>query len=168
LKAAIAITLGTLVLTTANAKAATKAQISKIDRNIASIWHMQRVMHTPLVPTKRTYKTTPSERYFKWVDKLWRNRYQRISSAFRQVPNKSAWLCIHSYEGSWTDSGAPFWGGLQMDWSFQATYGPYLFRLKGTADHWTPTEQMWVAEHARASGRGFYPWPNTARYCGLI
>ncbi len=29
-------------------------------------------------------------------------------------------------------------------------------------------EQMWVAERAHRSGRGFYPWPNTARYCGLI
>lgn len=25
-----------------------------------------------------------------------------------------------------------------------------------------------VAERARRSGRGFYPWPNTARECGLI
>jgi hypothetical protein len=27
---------------------------------------------------------------------------------------------------------------------------------------------MWVAERAHRSGRGFYPWPNTARHCGLI
>jgi hypothetical protein len=27
---------------------------------------------------------------------------------------------------------------------------------------------MWAAERAHRSGRGFYPWPNTARYCGLI
>jgi hypothetical protein len=27
---------------------------------------------------------------------------------------------------------------------------------------------MWVAERAYRSGRGFYPWPNTARACGLI
>jgi hypothetical protein len=25
-----------------------------------------------------------------------------------------------------------------------------------------------VAERAYRSGRGFYPWPNTARACGLI
>jgi hypothetical protein len=43
-----------------------------------------------------------------------------------------------------------------------------LLRRKGTADHWTPLEQIWVAEHAYRSGRGFYPWPNTARDCGLI
>lgn len=82
-------------------------------------------------------------------------------------PHYSAWLCIHRYEGSWTDSGSPYYGGLQMDYGFQATYGGKLLRSKGTADHWTPLEQMWVAEEAYKS-RGFYPWPNTARMCGLI
>ena len=72
------------------------------------------------------------------------------------------------HEGAWNDPNAPYYGGLQMDLSFQRTYGPRLLRRKGTADHWTPVEQMWVAERAHRSGRGYYPWPNTARYCGLI
>ena len=55
-----------------------------------------------------------------------------------------------------------------MDIYFQRTYGPELLRRKGTANKWTAVEQMWVAERAYRSGRGFYPWPNTARYCGLI
>ena len=55
-----------------------------------------------------------------------------------------------------------------MDLEFQQTYGARLLRRKGTADHWTPLEQIWTAERAHQSGRGFYPWPNTARYCGLI
>jgi hypothetical protein len=54
-----------------------------------------------------------------------------------------------------------------MDYGFQAVYGSYLLQTKGTADHWTPLEQIWVAERA-ARSRGFYPWPNTARSCGLI
>ena len=37
---------------------------------------------------------------------------------------------------------------------FQATYGGDLLRAKGTADHWTPLEQMWVAERAYRT-RGF-------------
>src|SRR5262245_52076391 len=82
-------------------------------------------------------------------------------------PHYSAWLCIHRYEGSWTDRGAPYWGGLQMDYGFMRTYGGALLRRKGTADHWTPLEQMWVAERAWRT-RGFRPWPNTARYCGLL
>ena len=55
-----------------------------------------------------------------------------------------------------------------MDLSFQRRYGAYLLRRKGTADKWSPIEQMWVAERAHRSGRGFYPWPRTARYCGLL
>jgi len=27
---------------------------------------------------------------------------------------------------------------------------------------------MWVAERAHRAGRGFTPWPNTARSCGLL
>ena len=49
-----------------------------------------------------------------------------------------------------------------MDISFQRLYGAELLRRKGTADNWTPLEQIWVAEPAYRSGRGFYPWPNTA------
>ena len=55
-----------------------------------------------------------------------------------------------------------------MNLSFQRSYGGYLLSVKGTANHWGPYEQMWVAERAFKSGRGFYPWPNTARSCGLI
>jgi len=82
-------------------------------------------------------------------------------------PHYRELLCIHRGEGSWSDPGAPYYGGLQMDWGFMRTYGGHLLRTKGTADHWTPLEQMWVAERAIRT-RGFYPWPNTARACGLI
>lgn len=79
------------------------------------------------------------------------------------------WLCIHGYEGAWNaNTGNGFYGGLQMDWSFMQSYGSTLLKAKGTANNWTPLEQMWVAERAYASGRGFGPWPNTARYCGLM
>jgi len=103
------------------------------------------------------------------VRSIWHYRADAASRAFRRGPaHKLAWLCIHRYEGSWTDTGSPYYGGLQMDIGFQATYGHVLLETKGTANNWTPLEQMWVAERAYRSGRGFYPWPNTARYCGLI
>jgi hypothetical protein len=76
--------------------------------------------------------------------------------------------CIHTHEGSWTDPGAPYYGGLQMDWSFMSTYGGDYLRAWGTADHWPASVQIAVAIRAYLSGRGFYPWPNTARACGLI
>lgn len=94
--------------------------------------------------------------------------YKRLRMVFIHPPHESAWRCIHRYEGAWNDPNAPYWGGLQMDLGFQKSYGGWLLARKGTADHWTPLEQMWVAERAHRSGRGFYPWPNTARYCGLI
>ena len=53
-----------------------------------------------------------------------------------------------------------------MDLSFQEEYGGWLLRTKGTADRWTPLEQIWVAVRAWRS-RGFSPWPTTARECGL-
>ena len=84
----------------------------------------------------------------------------------KHPPGLGGWLCIHRYEGSWADSGSPYWGGLQMDLSFQQTYGGWLLRHKGTADHWSPLEQIWVAVRASHS-RGFSPWPSTARDCGL-
>jgi hypothetical protein len=93
---------------------------------------------------------------------------ERRASRARRPPNRGAWLCIQRHEGSWSDGGAPYYGGLQMDISFQRAYGARLLRRKGTADNWTPLEQMWVAEKALRAGRGFYPWPNAARACGLI
>ena len=79
-----------------------------------------------------------------------------------------AFLCIHRYEGAWNDPDPPYFGGLQMDMDFQRAYGPGLLASKGTADRWTPAEQIGVAIRAYRSGRGFYPWPTTARMCGLI
>jgi hypothetical protein len=96
----------------------------------------------------------------------WRHRAHRVSWRARHPPGFRGWLCIHRYEGSWADPGSPYWGGLQMDLSFQETYGGWLLRHKGTADHWSPLEQIWAAVRA-ARVRGFSPWPNTARYCGL-
>jgi hypothetical protein len=95
----------------------------------------------------------------------WRHRAHNAWWQAKHPPNLRAWNCIHSYEGSWADSGGPYWGGLQMDLGFQQTYGGWLLSHKGTADHWSPLEQIWVAVRA-ARTRGFSPWPNTARYCG--
>jgi hypothetical protein len=96
----------------------------------------------------------------------WRQREHAVWRRANHPPALNAWLCIHHYEGSWTDPGSPYWGGLQMDLSFQARYGGWLLRHKGTADHWSPLEQIWVAVRASRT-RGFSPWPNTAYYCGV-
>src|ERR1700747_3543585 len=103
--------------------------------------------------------------------KLLAGRWQRRAHATwwhaKHPPEMRGWLCIHHYEGSWADSGSPYWGGLQMDLSFQQRYGGWLLHHRGTADHWSPLKQIWAGVRASHS-RGFSPWPNTARYCGFV
>jgi hypothetical protein len=130
-------------------------------------WHWQHVMG---VQTSPTTGQSISQLGIPGA-KTALHRWERLATHARRLaqhpPHYADFMCIHHYEGSWTDGGGPYWGGLQMNLSFQATYGAWLYRTKGTADHWTPLEQIWVAEKALKS-RGFYPWPLTARYCGLI
>jgi hypothetical protein len=82
---------------------------------------------------------------------------------------RQAFLCIHSYEGAWTsNTGNGYYGGLQMDWGFMRAYGAEFVRQWGSADNWPVGAQLAAAARAHASGRGFTPWPNTARACGLL
>jgi hypothetical protein len=82
---------------------------------------------------------------------------------------RDAFLCIHRLEGPWNaNSGNGYYGGLQMDLAFQRLYGrPFLERW-GTADNWPSWAQIEAAARAYRAGRGFGPWPSTARACGLI
>ena len=139
-----------------------------IARHQRETWRWQRLMNVRRTPSSGTARRSRVVEYRRWVHALWRNRALRTRRQAANPPRRAAWLCIHSHEGAWNDPNAPYYGGLQMDISFQQAYGADLLRRKGTADNWTPIEQMWVAERAYRSGRGFYPWPNTARYCGLI
>jgi hypothetical protein len=107
-------------------------------------------------------------RYRLWRRDTWRIRAERARFRAHHPPHLAEWRCIHRGEGSWTDPNSPYYGGLQMDLAFQRAYGPGLLRHKGTANHWAPYEQMWVAERALKAGRGFHPWPLTALRCGLI
>jgi hypothetical protein len=124
--------------------------------------YMNRVMGTgPLRVPSRSMSVSAR---LTWAQGM----YHEVLPHYHNPRDKGALMCIHRFEGSWTDPNAPFWGGLQMNLGFQSHYGGWLLRQKGTADHWTMWEQIWTAEKAIHSGRGFYPWPNTARYCGLI
>jgi len=126
-------------------------------------WRWQRLMGHPVM---RTLPNPPAELPSKIA--AWKRVATTVRSRAQNPPHKRQWLCIQRFEGAWTDPNLPYYGGLQMDLSFQRAYAPGLLRRKGTANNWTPLEQMWAAERAHRSGRGFYPWPNTARYCGLI
>jgi hypothetical protein len=174
----LASTLTCLVAALATAPGAqaatTRAQtIAETDDFRRQTWRLQKLMSKKRTPTLYEERRTPDAAYRNWVRNLWK---RRAAAALRQAqnpPHRSAWMCIHRYErhpgqGWSTRTGNGYYGGLQMDITFQRTYGPELLRRKGTANNWAPHEQMWVAERAYKSGRGFYPWPNTARYCGLI
>jgi hypothetical protein len=141
---------------------------SRIARHQQETWHWQRLMGLPLTETEGRNLAEMNVAHVRAAVRLWQRRAAAARRRAQKPPNLGAWLCIHRYEGRWDDPAPPYYGGLQMDISFQRHYAPHLLRSKGTADRWTPLEQIWVAEKARRSGRGFYPWPNTARYCGLI
>jgi hypothetical protein len=90
-------------------------------------------------------------------------RHARISGWLN-----GAFLCIHHFEGAWTsNTGNGYYGGLQMDSRFMATYGPDFLARWGTADSWPVWAQLEAAGRAYPA-RGFTPWPNTARACGLL
>lgn len=161
--------------TTAGATEARQAP-SRWELRTAAVWrrHIRRfrtdtqhwltVMRGRPTNVSRSPATRSLARLHQLVQR-WRHRAHSAWWHATHPPNLRAWTCIHNYEGSWADSGGPYWGGLQMDLSFQQSYGGWLLRHKGTADHWSPLEQIWVAVRA-ARTRGFSPWPSTARYCG--
>jgi hypothetical protein len=93
----------------------------------------------------------------------------KAKGEFRAVPK---WwiapaLCIKSYEGAWTsNTGNGYFGGFQMDLSFQRAYGNDIVRQLGLAHRWPKRTQMIVA-YRGYKARGWSPWPNTRRMCGL-
>ena len=167
----LALVLSLALLFPAQATSSTNAErtklVKKIDRIIAKTQPRQEIMGVKVTPTWRLYRHRKLWRVrqaYRWWSAKGRLSWQQ----FTHPPHKSGWLCIHRYEGAWTDANDPYWGGLQMDRGFMSTYAPALLLRRGYANRWSPLQQMWVAERAHRSGRGYYPWPNTARYCGLL
>jgi Transglycosylase-like domain len=162
----------------ADARAGSKAvsatrTLAAIKSHRAATWRWQKLMGTRLTPSQFSEIQATNVRYLDWLEGVWKGRAHRARRKAARPPHMSAWLCIHRYErhpgqGWATETGNGYYGGLQMNLGFQRRYGSDLLRRKGTADRWTRLEQMWVAERAHRAGRGFYPWPNTARACGLL
>src|SRR5712691_3440084 len=124
-------------------------------------WRWQRLMGHPLT---RQLGNPHAER----ADKIaaWKRLATEMRRRAQNPPHKRQWLCIHHFEGAWNDPNAPYYGVLQMDLSFQRAYGGHLLARKGTADHWTPLEQMWAAARAHGSVRGVEALPSTAQNVG--
>jgi hypothetical protein len=137
--------------------------------------------HTPRDGAARSLSGSVSARYRGLTAAQWAGRFKhrtRQLQNVRQVLHSNlhtragatvverAFLCIHRYEGAWDDPNPPYWGGLQMDLAFQRAYGGEFLDTFGTADRWPPALQVATAVRAWTT-RGFGPWPNTARACGL-
>jgi hypothetical protein len=165
----IALVAAVLPATVASAGSLRTAEVRLVRHYRRLTWHWQQVMGIGRSPTTYVERTAQSQAYLGWLIRYWRRRSQVVFRRALRPPHLTQWLCIHRGEAGWdANTGNGYYGGLQMDLGFQRTYGAFLLRIKGTANHWTPLEQMWVAERAHDSGRGFYPWPVTARNCGLI
>jgi hypothetical protein len=83
-----------------------------------------------------------------------------LSASAQKPRHMRMWLCIHGKEAAWTDNASnnPHYGGLQMGWWFMRTYAPDLLRRFGTANHWSPLAQIWVAENAWKRERYSMSW----------
>jgi hypothetical protein len=143
-----------------------------VHRYELSTWHWQRVIGVARTPSRGRTLAGMSVTGAQAAVRVWRRRAEAIERRATHPPHLHQWLCIYRFEhhpaqGWQTNTGNGYYGGLQMNIGFQRRYGGTLLRAKGTADRWTPLEQIWVAERARRT-RGFWPWPNTARTCGLI
>lgn len=173
---ACALCVGLAAFAQPHSASASSTRVAKIEQIAAlrfETWRWQSLMSKPRTPTAFTERRAKDERYLDWVRALWQRRARTAQRQAAHPPHRDQWQCIHRYErhpaqGWATRTGNGYFGGLQMDLSFQRTYGGELLQRKGTANNWSALEQMWVAERAYRSGRGFYPWPNTARYCGLL
>ena len=150
---------------TDNGEASAPRVLSKVDRRVIrriknqrdSTWRWQTVMFKPRTPYHGAAETTQSDAYRRWVLRVWEDRAKVAWRKATRPPHYDEWMCIHRYEGSWVDPNAPYYGGLQMDMSFQRAYGWNLLQTKGTADNWSPLEQMWVAERAYRPDAGSTP-----------
>jgi hypothetical protein len=142
--------------------------VRKIKRYQRATWHWQRLMGVPRTPNRKRYVKTRDIEYRVHILKQWRKRAIKSKRRAHNPPHEGEWRCLQRYEGAWSDADDPYWGGLQMDRSFMLAHAPAHLLRRGWANRWSPIEQMWVAERAFRAGRGFYPWPHTARACGLV
>jgi hypothetical protein len=129
-----------------------------------------RLLATPVPRAQLGWRVAPLRRELRY----WRRALPQVSAPEATpwaswIPRWRAWMCIHAHEGPWNArTGNGYYGGLQMDMAFQRRYGADFLRRFGTADRWPAAAQVLTAERAYRSGRGFWPWPNTARACGLL
>jgi Transglycosylase-like domain len=141
-------------------------------------WRLQRIYPGRVTAGSAAFRHTRSDAYRRWALRLWQRRAAAAALAVvRHAPRRArapaalahAFVCIHRYEAAWTaNTGNGYFGGLQMDRPFMRRYGADFLGRWGTADRWPAWAQIEAAVRAYHDGRGFSPWPNTARACGVL
>jgi hypothetical protein len=122
-----------------------------------------------LLHTGNAEQHTTGIRYLIWMRDSWRARSAAYGRALHaRAGVYRALLCIHRYEGSWTaySPAGPYYGGLQMDATFMAHWGPTYLALFGDARHWPHGLQV-AAAYRAVKSLGYTPWPVSSRACGL-
>jgi Transglycosylase-like domain len=115
------------------------------------------------------FRARESLRDHAWLLRVTRHRLRppEVVAALRWWRSSGA-PCVKSHEGAWTsNTGNGYYGGFQADLSFQTAYGREFYRRWGTANNWPSWAQI-VMAYRGWRARGWHPWPNTARMCGLL
>ena len=103
----------------------------------------------------------------------WERRLRHYRAAYAQRrPVIDGLLCIHTYEGAWdavSETVPTYYGGLQMDATFEEAYGSDVLAYRGGAhaNTWPRHDQLMVAVRGYEV-RGYTPWPTAAAACGLL
>ena len=101
------------------------------------------------------------------IARKWQRRAIAASRLAHHPPKLRAWYCIHHYEGSWSDPNAPYWGGLQMDYSLPVRVRRLAPEAQGDGEPLERrSQQIWAGVRAWRV-RGFEPWSSSAHACGV-
>jgi hypothetical protein len=134
------------------------------DRAVARAWKLGIILH-PHARERLTVDIPTLEA----MDARWHLRAHGYRLELRRrAPVYAALACIHSYEGSWWaySPAGPYYGGYQMDPTFEAHYGADYLSLWGDASNWPAPMQTATAYRATLEV-GYSPWPTSAAACGL-
>ncbi len=101
----------------------------------------------------------------------WERRLEHYRRAYaHRRPIIDGLKCIHTYEGAWdsvSETVPTYYGGLQMDASFEEAYGADVLAYRGGhANEWPRHDQLMVGVRGYEV-RGYTPWPTAAAACGL-
>jgi hypothetical protein len=87
-----------------------------------------------------------------WSWKVWIRRHRiahKMAKGTCLPAHNALWECIHGGEGSWGDTGDPYWGGLQMHPGWGGVHH---------ASDLSPVQQKWLAEHELQKQKDPYYW----------